>query len=295
MNAWQGHHYPAVARPEIARELYLTSVGRSVHPAGEAYPSPGHPDDYQFKWQEGRILGDYIALWLESGAGVVEAAGLGRTELRPGTCLFLPPGVWHRYRPDPKIGWVERWVCVNGHYMHHLSRQGVFPTRALLRPIVDPEALEPMFMRLGREGARGGWRAAALALALLALLTEEPEPRTQAWPDTDAPAADALVRTVVDFIWSNCHRRLDIGGLAKRFGISRRALERRFATAWNRSVAREITRARVSRGRDLLAQPGMTVKEAGYAAGFGGPRRFIEAHRRLLGSTPGKIRRAKAV
>lgn len=291
MNAWEGQHYPTVSRREIAAELYLTSVGRSVHRAGEVYPSPGHPEDYQFKWEAGRVLGDYLVLWLEEGAGTVEATGLGREELRPGTSLFLPPGVWHRYRPHPKSGWVECWICLNGHYLHRLSQQGVFPTQALVRPMEDQAALDPMFARLCREGGRGGWGAAAVALGLLGLLTEEPERQARAWSDVDARSEDPLVSEVVDYIWSNCHRRLEIDGLAKRFGLSRRALERHFAEAWNRSVAREIARARVSRGRDLLSKPGMTVKEAGYAAGFGGSRRFIEAHRRLLGTTPGRNRR----
>jgi len=255
------------------------------------YPAAGHPEDFQFRWESGRTLGDYALLWLEAGAGVVEAAGLGREELRPGMSLFLPPGVWHRYGPHPNSGWVECWVCMNGSYMHRLLRNGVFPARPCLLAIPDVGALGEAFSRLCRLGEQGGWRAAAQALALLALLTDEPGSRIPEREGANARSPDPLVSAVVDYIWSNCHRSLDVGVLAKRFGVSRRALERHFAAAWDRSVAKEITWARMSRGRDLLAQPGMTVKEAGYAAGFGGSKRFIEAHRRLFGTTPGSVRR----
>jgi hypothetical protein len=59
---------------------------------------------------------------------------------------------------------------------------------------------------------------------------------------------------------------------------------------WSRSVAHELSMARVHRGRELLSEKILTVKEAGYAAGFGGSRRFISAHRWLFGTTPGLAR-----
>ncbi len=290
MSDWQGFSYPEVAATDIARELYLTSLGRILYPPAAVYPTPGHPPEYQLNQKSGRRLGDFTLLWIEQGAGHVQTASMGRTPLQPGSVLLLPPGAWHRYRPDRAVGWVERWVCVNGAYLHRLSSNNVFPTTPELRLIQDREALNAAFDRIRAHSERNSLLVSALALTAIALALGETE-MGQARPIREAVSCDGIVDAAIQFIWTNCHRALGVNDIAKHVGISRRMLERRFARTWSRSVAHELSVARVHRGRELLSEKVLTVKEAGYAAGFGGCRRFISAHRRLFGTTPGLARR----
>lgn len=290
MSNWQGFYYPEVAASDIARELYLTSLGRILYPPAAVYPTPGHPPEYQLNQGSGRRLGDFTLLWIEQGAGHVQTASMGRMPLQPGSVLLLPPGAWHRYRPDRAVGWVERWLCVNGTYLHRLSGNAAFPTSPELRLIQDRGALNAVFDRLREHSARNSLLVSALALTAIALALGE----TEKHPDgalRETVSSDVIVDAAVQFIWTNCHRALGVNEIAEHVGISRRMLERRFARAWSRSVAQELSMARVHRGRELLSEKFLTVKEAGYAAGFGGSRRFISAHRRLFGTTPGDSRR----
>jgi AraC-like DNA-binding protein len=287
MTKWQGFHYPAVERRDVERELYLTSIGRMVHPRGVEYPFSGNPPEYQFDWETGRILSDFAVVWIEEGEGELEAANLGLVPFVPGMALLLPPGVWHRYRSNPATGWTEKWICVNGTYLHRLRVKGVFPSAPELRPVRDPAALELAFDQTRPEGEANSLLVAARALTVLALILDEADPGSRS---VGLATGDSVVDAAVHYIWANCHRSLDVGLLAQRMGMSRRMLERRFAQVWTRGVAQEIEAARVQRGRELLAEKSLTVKEAGYAAGFGGARRFIEAHRRLHGTTPGAAR-----
>ncbi len=287
MSSWLGYHYPPVSKREVAQELYVTSVGRIAHRAGEDYPPSGHPPDYAFTWAKGRILGDFTLIWIESGRGFVEMRDLGSFEMKPGFILFLPPGVWHRYRPDLATGWIERWVCLNGGYLHRLTNKNVFPTAPALRPVRRESVLNACFEALCRSGGGDGLADAALALAMIATLIDA---RLEQRPEEQPHTNDVLVNATADFIRAHCHRRLGVEEVARHMGVSRRSLERRFANCWAHGVAEEITMARVERGRSLLNESGMSVKEAGYAAGFGGPRRFIEAHRRLHGVTPGRAK-----
>lgn len=289
MSDWQGFRYPAVAGNDIAHELYLTSLGRIAYPAGSKYPPPGHPPEYQFRWQAGRTLGDFALVWIEEGAGVVETASLGRASLLPGVVLLLPPGIWHRYKPDPKTGWVERWVCANGAYLHRLETNGVFPSAPEVRPIRNPHALDAAFDQLQAQSGGNCLWVSGLTLTAIALALGETEKNAFNASDHSA-SGDPLVDAAIHYIWTNCHRALGVDDIARHVGISRRMLERRFARTWQRSVAQELTLARVRRGRDLLSEQSLTVKEAGYAAGFGGARRFISAHRRIFGTTPGFAR-----
>jgi hypothetical protein len=139
MSSWQGSRYPAVAKDDLVRELYLTSLGRIAYPSGSIYPTTGHPTEFQFSWEKGRIIGDFTLLWIEDGHGDAESAALGRVSILPGTVLLLPPGEWHRYRPTPKSGWVERWICANGTFLHRLKLNGVFPSTS--EPFRSPFAI----------------------------------------------------------------------------------------------------------------------------------------------------------
>lgn len=285
MSEWLGFHYPPVEARDVARELYLTSLGRMAHAPGADYPFAGNPPDYHFEWRSGRTLSDFAVVWIEDGEGELETANLGRIGFEPGRALLLPPGTWHRYRANPATGWTERWICVNGTYPHRLRAKGIFPSVAGLRPIPDPAALDDAFDHLQPRASANSLLVAGLALGVLALAIGE-----GARGESSAATGDPTVDGAVAFIWTHCHRPLAVAGIARQVGMSRRMLERRFAGAWPRGVAQELELARVKRGRDLLAEKSLTVKEAAYAAGFGSARRFIDAHRRVHGSTPGAAR-----
>ena len=89
--------------------LYVTCVGHNTTPPGATFPSPEHPDEYYFTWKVGRILHEWQIILLEKGEGVVEFKGK-RHNVGAGSLIVLPPGCWHRYRPDPKVGWTSYWI-----------------------------------------------------------------------------------------------------------------------------------------------------------------------------------------
>jgi len=293
MSDWQGFLYPAVAGNDLAHELYLTSLGRISCSPGAAYPLVGHPPEYQFNWNAGRVLGDFAMVWIERGSGRVETASMGQVPMSPGFVLLLPPGAWHRYQPDTKTGWVERWICANGTYLHRLQMKNVFPSNAELRPIENCNALHAAFDQLRAHAEWNNLRTSGLALTAIALALGETG-KSRHGGSVYATTGDPLVDATIHYIWTNCHRSLDVDAIAVHSGVSRRMLERRFARSGSRSISRELTMARVSRGRDLLSEHSLTVKEAGYAAGFAGARLFIAAHRRIFGTTPGFARRQGA-
>lgn len=289
MREWQGLKYPAVGGRDIVHELYLTSLGRTTSRPKAIYPKSGHPPEYQFVWGEGRVLGDFALVWIERGRGEGETAALGRKNLLPGDLLFLAPGEWHRYRPDPTSGWTERWICANGTYLHRLRRNGFFPSASAVRRAEDPRALAAAFDRLRGSAERNSLLVSSLILTVLALALGEFGEGSMDTP-AHTTSGDATVDAAIHHIWTNCHRPLRVNDIARHLGISRRMLERKFVETGQRTVANELTHARVTRGRELLGDSHLTVKEAGYAAGFGGSRRFIAAHRRIHGTTPGRSR-----
>ncbi|WP_262510924.1 AraC family ligand binding domain-containing protein [Pedobacter cryoconitis] len=68
-------------------------------------------------------------IFISKGKGVYGSALTEPFEVAAGTCFFLHPGVLHRYKPDPNIGWEEYWVGFNGFYVQQLMANGFFDSR----------------------------------------------------------------------------------------------------------------------------------------------------------------------
>lgn len=277
--------YLPVSPADVRREIYVTSVGRLNYEPGQPYPCEGHPDDYAFQWRRGRELADFALVLVESGRGEFEDRALGRVGWNAGELLLLPPGVWHRYRPLRKEGWAESWMCANGDFLHRLRGKGLFPRSPVLRRLRDLNGYREAFERVRKEGGRrNSLRLAALALEAIARAVEDDEIGHRG--HLPAATGDEIVDRAVEFIWLNSHRPLTAGTLATAIGCTRRTLERQFAGHHERTIADEIAWCRVQRARLLLAESRMSLKEIGYAAGFGGTRRLRRAFLRCGAKYP---------
>ncbi|MCX6875889.1 MAG: AraC family transcriptional regulator [Verrucomicrobia bacterium] len=248
----------------FASPVFLTSAGRTTIPPGAAYPPPGHPDLYQFKWRDGRVLPEFSLLWVEAGAGVWETRG-GSFPIRAGQVGQVLSGQWHRYRPDPAIGWTECWVQFNGRLAHELEADGHFPAANPVSTPGNPRLFARQLLEFLRDIAAPDFRNdTAQGLRLLGLLGVLRD-ATQ----TSAAPARGLIENARQHIWSHSHRQLNVAEVAEHLGVSRRTLERAFTTAGLPGVLEEITRCRLNRAERLLRETRLPVQHIVSLAGFG--------------------------
>jgi hypothetical protein len=121
------------------RGLYVTTVGMMTIPAGSPYPPHGHPAGYHFDWQHGRVLEVYALVYITRGEGSYEAQGMASKRVRAGDLIVILPGVWHRYAPNPKTGWEERWLAFGGDFAARLMAEKPFtPSQSILRIGTNP-------------------------------------------------------------------------------------------------------------------------------------------------------------
>jgi AraC-like DNA-binding protein len=95
------------------------------------------------------------------------------------------------------------------------------------------------------------------------------------------------VGALKDWLASQSHRRVQIGELARRAGVSPRTVERAFLATG--CTSREYLQSvRLERARRMLVAPtaGLTVAETAAAAGFTHLGRFATAYRRHFGEFP---------
>lgn len=266
--------------------LYLTGVGRAVIPAGAAYPPSGHPDLYQFDWHDGRVLPEFSLLWIEEGEGIWQTRE-GTYPIRAGQVGRVLSGQWHRYRPNPKTGWIENWIQYNGRMAHELHECGVFSSKdpicssghpdrfaRLMREFLS-DASQPEFVNNIHQGLR--------LIGLLGLL--ETSVREKREPATD------LVEGARRHIWSHSHRQLNVSEVAHHLGVSRRTLERAFSNSGLPGVLDEINRCRLNRAERLLLETRLPIKHVVSLSGFGTPEQMRIQFQLRHGISPGEYRK----
>lgn len=181
------HRYFPVGDAQRAWGLYATCAGHGLSRPGDEFPSRVHPDEYFFTWEKGRILHEWQVILLTGGRGTVEFRKR-RNAVRRGSLIVLPPGCWHRYRPNRQTGWSTLWIGFGGDVADRLARGAGFC------PDGEGKCLEasPRFHRLFADvvedvlenGNTAAYSTAARIPALIASIME-------ARPDGSVRAAHA--------------------------------------------------------------------------------------------------------
>lgn len=109
--------------------LYTSTIGFQSIAPNTSYPPKGHPSAYWFNSNTGRILNEYILIYITKGEGIFESASCKPVKISAGTILLIFPGEWHTYKPINQVGWDEYWLGFNGDYITKLISNNFFSTK----------------------------------------------------------------------------------------------------------------------------------------------------------------------
>lgn len=276
--------YLTPARKEDSWSLVVTAAGSHQSVPGAAYPPPGHPVDHGFSWDGGRVLGAYQIVHLRSGAGSFESAPTGLRRLSAGDVLLLFPNIWHRYRPDPKIGWHEQWIELRGPLLPRLESAGLFKPGDPVVSLPDEGAISALFHRILDAVRSGGPRpdplAGAWAMEILARLHGA---RRHANPPP--PIALAISRAEAA-LSEQAADPPSLRQLAQQVGFGYSYFRREFKAATGVSPGQYVRRLRLERARRLLGTTADTVKAIADELGFSSEFHFSTAFKRQFGISP---------
>lgn len=264
--------------------IFVTCAGHSTTPPGAVFPSHEHPDEYFFTWKLGRILHEWQIILIERGRGHVEFKD-ERHKVEAGSLIVLPPGCWHRYKPDPKTGWTTCWIGFGGELADRLIGAAGFSSNGDVRSFRNNLPIIQLFgatiTDLLANANRNPFSAAASIPMLVAALLEAPK-RDRA---NDDMSASSIVRAQM-YITEHLSEPIDFEKLAQAVGLTYRSFRYLFAKESGMSPLQYQLERRLVRARNLLASSDMQVKDIAKALGFSSTWYFAHFFQKHMGCSP---------
>ena len=106
-----------------------------------------------------------------------------------------------------------------------------------------------------------------------------------------AGQGDALIRQAIRYIRDNYQYQIGAGDVAKALDVSRRTLERRFATTLGRSIHDQIHFFRMEQARELLIVTNDPVERIAQMTGFGNLKQMLRSFLKFENQTPTQFRK----
>jgi LacI family transcriptional regulator len=190
-------------------------------------------------------------------------------------------------------------------FLEACRRAGVsVPDEVAVLGVDDDEPLceicNPPLSSVNPAHHRVGYEAARLLARLMAGKAAPREPvftlpagvttrlSTEVFAIEDRPLATAL-----RLIREHCCDGLDVEAIARRTGLSRSVLQRRFRATLKRSVHQEILQARLKRAMDLLAASNLPLADVAERTGFKHQEYLGAVFKARTGQTPAEYRKER--
>lgn len=269
--------------------LYVTCVGYNTTQPGSIFPSPEHPDEYYFTWKVGRILHEWQIILIEKGRGVVEFKG-ERFKVEAGSLIVLPPGCWHRYKPEPKTGWTTYWIGFGGELADKMIGGAGFSSDGDVRSFKNNLPIIQLFAAtvtdLLANASRNPFSAAASIPMLVAALLEAPKGDQRA----DDSSTSAILMAQMH-ITEHLSEMIDFEALAQKVGLTYRSFRYLFVKESGLSPLQYQLERRLARAKNLLASSDMPVKDIAKTLGFNSSWYFAHFFQKYMHSSPAAYRK----
>lgn len=247
------------------------------------YPAATHPESHLFNSKRGRVLQAYQIVYISEGKGRVELGAGGKPqEIRGGQVFVLFPNVWHRYAPEPAVGWTEHWVECKGTSFDMARNAGLLDQN---RPIFrNPNigAIDTSFEeihRLAEVDAVGNQPILSmLGLKLLAILAG---PRNANEDNTNQ-----LVNTVRMLLLERCAENRPMEEFADEMNVSYSNLRRTFREHTGMSMKEYQMAVRIQKAKDMLDNTDLSIKGVAARLGFSSAFHFSNQFRKAVACPP---------
>ncbi|NQD69669.1 AraC family transcriptional regulator [Sphingobacterium shayense] len=265
--------------------LLNTGCGEVANNVG--YPNNQHPEAYEFKWLQGRILQEYQLIYISRGNGVFESKTIGEIKVGEGSFILLFPGEWHRYKPDTQTGWVEYWIGFEGFVIDSLVKSYIFqPANALIYTGVRPEIIclyESLLAQAEAELPGYQSLAGGMILHLLGLVNSLEKQQNLIRANKDH---QQLVQKAMVMIRENAGSTLNLNDVANELQTSYSTFRKIFKRHTGLAPGQYLIQLKVDRAKNLLLYTDKLIKEIAYELNFESEYYFSKFFKERTGFSP---------
>lgn len=269
--------------------FYLNVAGFAQIPPSLIYPPRMHPSGYFFTWEKGRVLQEYQINYITEGSGIFETSS-DQFQVVPGSILILRPGMWHRYKPDPNIGWNEHYIGFNGDFCSNLFQEGFFQTAKPVLYVGFQENILKLFfeiIQLVKEEKTGHQQVCA-ATTMLMLSNILSVVRNQEFA---GKSIERKIRKACLYFRENLNTSVNIEELAKELGVGYSYFRQMFRRYTGISPTQYHLSLRIQNAKDLLISTDRSFKEIANDLGFESYFYFSRVFKDKTGKSPMEFRK----
>lgn len=263
--------------------LTIQNVGHSKIPKNQDYPVMGHPSNYMFDWETGRVLEAYHVIFIVKGKGVFESESCESKEIHSNDAFLLFPNEWHRYKPDIEIGWEEYWIGFSGPIADLIMQNSFFRKQA---PVLQKcgnaliyNLLETL-VRLAEKEPFGYQRSASgILIQLMAELCNFQK------KGTDINTIDSFVSDVKNLMNRNLDQSIEFQEYCEKSGISYSKFRSSFKQQTGFAPLQYFLLLKIEKAKDLLRTTDLSSKQIAFKLGFSSEHYFSRLFKSKTGHT----------
>jgi AraC-like DNA-binding protein len=287
--------YLPIGAPEEEWGFYINTVGFSKYSHLDAYPNnKEHPPGHAFTWDKGRILNGYYLVFISKGEGYFESSQVAAKKVSAGSCFFLFPEVWHRYKPNKSSGWEEYWVGFNGTYPQSLMGKGFFDPH---NPVINTNFNEPLLFLFHKlidtvKMATAGYHQVitGITLEILGLVNAIAKHEGQ-----DNEPTQRLISKAKYLLQESIDHPINMEQMVKELPMGYSKFRKAFKSITGVSPHQYYMDIRLAKARELLLLTTLNVDEVAYYTGFDEPAYFSKLFKKKNGVSPLMYRKDRNV
>jgi AraC-like DNA-binding protein len=280
--------YLTISEEDSNWGLFLNVAGTANILPNADYPSSKHPSEYFFTWEKGRILNEFQINFITEGTGILENKFVA-FPLKKGTVFITFPGVWHRYKPNPKTGWTENYIGFNGELAGKLICKPRFSPEEPVFHFGIKEELLDTFLKIFDlvEKEQPGYQqiASGMVIKLLGYIISFEKQK-----DFSGKPIAKVIEAIRFEMRRNMQKEIDLKTMAEQHNVSYSFFRKKFKKYTGVSPGQYHLQLRITRAKELLISTDKSIKEISYELGFQSIFYFSNMFKKKEGMTPSYFR-----